>query len=169
MSLLSYRSSSRPSRSLKEGLSTWQENRMVYVNSPQVDSRLMVPGPIPSDLCIGVVDGNKALIAEKRTPINLNSVMIGNGITSSCESCRAHVRTLKDLAKPIKMLRSRAIMNTSARSSTAYPSRYRASVLVFRWPKPYVLSWQSRMKLSLIHCIGSKMSSIHDERLPRVT
>jgi cathepsin A (carboxypeptidase C) len=50
-----------------------------------------------------VVDGNKALIKEKKTPINLQSVLIGNGITDFCGSgpCRAlspsmtnHLRSL---------------------------------------------------------------------------
>lgn len=33
-----------------------------------------------------VVDGNKQLIKEGMAPINLNSVMIGNGVTDYCES-----------------------------------------------------------------------------------
>lgn len=32
-----------------------------------------------------VVDGNKDLVALKKQPINLQSVMIGNGITDFCE------------------------------------------------------------------------------------
>lgn len=32
-----------------------------------------------------VVDGNKQLIKEGKSPINLNSVMIGNGVTDYCE------------------------------------------------------------------------------------
>lgn len=32
-----------------------------------------------------VVDGNRALVAEGKKPINLQSVLIGNGVTDSCE------------------------------------------------------------------------------------
>jgi cathepsin A (carboxypeptidase C) len=33
-----------------------------------------------------VHDGNSKLIAKGKTPINLQSVMIGNGITDNCKS-----------------------------------------------------------------------------------
>jgi cathepsin A (carboxypeptidase C) len=78
----------RRSRSSRAEHSTWPASRTECVTRNHFihEHKTDAQGRYLPVFASAVYDGNAKLLAKGKTPINLQSVMIGNGITDNCES-----------------------------------------------------------------------------------